>query len=115
MVDSCIFCKIARQEAHSNILFQDDQVTAFRDSHPVAPAHILIIPNKHIESLNELTDEDGPLVGRMFLVARQIAQQEGINGRGYRVIMNTGPDGGQTVFHMHLHLIGGQRMQHPLG
>ena len=115
MVDSCIFCKIARQEAHSKILFQDDQVTAFRDSHPVAPAHILIIPNKHIESLNDLTDEDGPLVGRMFLVARQIAQQEGINGRGYRVIMNTGPDGGQTVFHMHLHLIGGQRMRHPLG
>jgi histidine triad (HIT) family protein len=115
MVNSCIFCKIANGEAHATILFQDDQVTAFRDSHPVAPTHILIIPNKHIESLNDLKDEDGPLVGRMFLVARQMAAQAGINARGYRVIMNTGPDGGQTVFHMHLHLIGGQRMRHPLG
>jgi histidine triad (HIT) family protein len=115
MVDSCIFCKIARKEVKSTILYQDDQVTAFRDTHPVAPTHILIIPNKHIESLNELMDEDKKLIGHMFIIARQLAAQEGIHEGGYRVIVNTGPDGGQTVFHLHLHLIGGQHMKHPLG
>ncbi len=115
MVDSCIFCRIANKEAQSNTLYQDDQVTAFRDTHPVAPTHVLIIPNKHIRSLNELMDEDKSLVGHMFMVARKIAAEEGIHEGGYRVIMNTGPDGGQTVYHLHLHLIGGQRMRHPLG
>jgi histidine triad (HIT) family protein len=115
MVVSCIFCRIANKEAQSNTLYHDDQVTAFRDTHPVAPTHVLIIPNKHIRSLNELMDEDKSLVGHMFIVARQIAAEEGIHEGGYRVIMNTGPDGGQTVYHLHLHLIGGQRMRHPLG
>ncbi len=115
MVDSCIFCRIANKEAQSNTLYQDDQVTAFRDTHPVAPTHVLIIPNIHIRSLNELMDEDKSLVGHMFIVARQIAAMEGIHEGGYRIIMNTGPDAGQTVFHLHLHLIGGQRMRHPLG
>lgn len=115
MIDSCIFCKIANKEVKATTLYQDDEVTAFRDTHPVAPTHILIIPNKHIESLNELLDEDKALIGQMFMVARQIAAKEGIHEGGYRVIVNTGPDGGQTVFHLHLHLIGGQRMRHPLG
>lgn len=115
MVNSCIFCRIVKREAQSTILYQDGQVTAFHDTHPVAPTHILIIPNKHIESLNELMDEDKSLIGHMFVVARQIAADEGIHAGGYRIIVNTGPDGGQTVFHLHLHLIGGQRMRHPLG
>jgi histidine triad (HIT) family protein len=115
MVDSCIFCKIASGEAQSTILYQDDVVTAFRDAHPVAPTHVLIIPNKHIRSLNELLDEDRFLIGQMFVVARRIAAEEGIHEGGYRIIVNTGPDGGQTVFHLHLHLIGGQRLRHPLG
>jgi histidine triad (HIT) family protein len=115
MVDSCIFCKIVNKEVKSTILHQDDQVTAFRDIRPVAPTHILIIPNKHIESLNELVDDDKTLIGHMFVIARQVAAQEGIHKGGYRIIVNTGPDGGQTVFHLHLHLIGGQRMRHPLG
>ena len=115
MVDSCIFCKIVNKEVKSTILYQDDQVTAFRDTRPVAPKHILIIPNKHIESLNELVDDDKTLIGHMFVIARQVAAQEGINKGGYHIIVNTGPDGGQTVFHLHLHLIGGQRMKHPLG
>ena len=115
MVDACIFCKIANNKAQSTTLYHDEQVTAFRDTHPVAPTHILIIPNKHIQSLNELLDEDKSLIGHMFIVARQIAAQEGIHEGGYRIIVNTGPDGGQTVFHLHLHLIGGQRMRHPLG
>ena len=115
MIGSCIFCKIANKEENSTILYQDDQVTAFRDTHPVAPTHILIIPNTHIESLNELMDEDKTLIGHMFLIARKIAAQEGIHSGGYRIIVNTGPDGGQTVFHLHLHLIGGKCMKHPLG
>ena len=90
-------------------------MTAFRDAHPVAPTHILIVPNKHIESLNELLDEDKFLIVHMFMIARQIASDEGIRDGGYRIIINTGPDGGQTIFHFHLHLIGGQRMRHPMG
>lgn len=115
MVNSCIFCKISRNETKSTILYQDEQVTAFRDIHPVAPTHVLIVPNRHIESLNELKEEDKTLVGQMFYVARQIATQEGIHEGGYRIIVNTGPNGGQTVFHLHLHLIGGQRMRHAIG
>lgn len=115
MVNSCIFCRIANKQAESTILYQDDQVTAFRDAHPVAPTHILVIPNKHIRSLNELLDEDKSLIGHMFMVARLTAVKEGIHDGGYRIIVNTGPDGGQTVFHLHLHLIGGQRMRHAIG
>lgn len=115
MTDSCIFCKIAKNEAKSTIVFQDEKVTAFRDIHPVAPTHVLIIPNKHIASVNHLTLEDEALIGYMFSVAQKIAAAEGIAENGYRLINNTGPDGGQTVFHMHLHLIGGQRMKHPMG
>jgi histidine triad (HIT) family protein len=115
LLNSCIFYKISKVEVKSTVLYQDDQVTAFRDIHPIAPTHILIIPNKHIESLNELLDEDEALIGHMFVIARQIAIHEGIQTGGYRIIENTGPDGGQTVFHLHLHLIGGRRMRHPLG
>lgn len=99
----------------SDLLYQDDRVTAFRDTHPVAPTHILVIPNKHIPSLNELLEEDLPLVGHMIMVARQTAGREGILEGGYRIIVNTGSDGGQTVFHLHLHLIGGSRMRHGFG
>ena len=111
----CIFCKIVNDEVKASIVYRDEQVTAFRDIHPVAPTHILIIPNKHIESVNELVDDDKTLIGHMFVIARQVAAQEGINKGGYRIIVNTGSHGGQTVFHMHLHLIGGQRMRHPIG
>ena len=111
----CLFCKIVKDEVKASIVYRDEQVTAFRDIHPVAPTHILIIPNKHIESVNELQVEDEPLIGHMFLVGRLIAAQENIHQGGYRIIVNTGSHGGQTVFHMHLHLIGGQRMRHPIG
>ena len=111
----CIFCKIIRGEAPGTILFRDAQVTAFRDIHPLAPVHILIIPNRHIISVNDLTPEDEPLIGHLFSVAKQLAQQEGVQENGYRLIVNTGAHGGQTVPHLHLHLIGGQRMRHPIG
>lgn len=115
MTDSCIFCKIISGEAKATILHQDDQVTAFRDTHPVAPTHILIVPNRHIESVAALEVEDEQLIGHLFTTARKLAEQEGIAKGGYRLITNTGPNGGQTVFHLHLHLIGGQRMRYPMG
>lgn len=115
MTDSCIFCKIISNEAHATILYRDEQVTAFRDAHPVAPTHILIVPNKHIESVASLNAEDEQLTGHLFTVARQLAEEEGIARGGYRLITNTGPNGGQTIFHLHLHLIGGQRMRYPMG
>ena len=115
MTDSCHFCKIISDEAKATIAYRDGQVTAFRDIHPVAPTHILIVPNKHIESINALEPEDEPLMGHLFNVARQLASEAGIAKSGYRLIANTGVDGGQTIYHLHFHLIGGQRMRHPMG
>lgn len=115
MNPSCIFCKIAAGQAKANIVYQDEQVTAFRDIHPVAPTHVLIVPNRHIESVNHVSPEDESMLGRLVLVARKVAEAEGIAQGGYRLIVNTNADGGQTVFHLHLHLIGGQRMRYPMG
>lgn len=115
MTDSCIFCKIVSGDVSATLLYQDDQVTAFRDSHPVAPTHILIVPNRHIESVGTLEAADEQLTGHLFTVARKLAEEEAIARGGYRLIINTGSNGGQTVFHLHLHLIGGQRMRHPIG
>ena len=114
-MNGCIFCKIVNNEASGTILYRDEQVTAFRDSHPAAPTHILIVPNKHIESVNSLTSKDEALLGHLYIVARQLAEQEGIAESGYRLIINTGVNGGQTIFHLHMHLLGGGRMKHPLG
>jgi histidine triad (HIT) family protein len=97
------------------MLYQDKEVSAFRDIHPVAPTHILIIPNKHIASVNDIEEEDEPLLGHLFTVARLLAKQEGVDNTGYRLIINTGPHAGQGVFHLHLHLIGGQRLHIPIG
>lgn len=111
----CIFCSIIAGEAPAEVLYQDEQVTAFRDIHPVAPIHILVVPNIHVASVNDLTEEDEPLVGHLFSVARRLAEQEGIQQSGYRLIVNSGAHAGQAVFHLHLHLIGGQRMRYPMG
>lgn len=115
MTDSCIFCKIISREANATIVYYDEQVTAFQDTHPVAPTHILIVPNKHIESVAALEAEDEQLVGHLFTTARKLAEQAGIAPGGYRLIANTGANGGQTIFHLHVHLIGGQRMRYPMG
>jgi histidine triad (HIT) family protein len=115
MSNDCIFCKIVSNDAIATIVYRDDQVTAFRDVHPVAPTHILIVPNRHIESVRKLEPEDEQLVGHIFTVARKLAEGEGISNGGYRLITNTGLNGGQTVFHLHVHLIGGQRMRYPMG
>lgn len=115
MSDSCIFCKIVSNEAKATVVYRDEQVTAFRDVRPVAPTHILIVPNKHIESVGTLETEDEPLMGHIFTVARKLANEEGIASGGFRLITNSGANGGQTVFHLHVHLIGGQRMRYPMG
>jgi len=114
-MDSCIFCKIINGEMPGTIVYKDAEVTAFRDINPVAPAHLLIVPNKHIASVNEVLPEDEPVLGRLFTLARKLAEQEGIDEKGYRLIVNTGAHAGQVVFHLHMHLMGGQRMRHPIG
>jgi len=115
MIDSCLFCKIVSGEIKGTLVFSDDQATAFRDINPVAPTHILIVPNKHIASVSALASGDEQLMGHLITVAGQLARSEGIAESGYRLITNTGPDAGQTVFHIHVHLIGGQTMKHPMG
>ena len=114
-MSDCIFCKIIAGEIPSTQVYTDALVTAFRDINPAAPIHVLIIPNQHIASVNDLQPEDENLAGHMVLVAQHIAAQEGIRESGYRLIINNGPDGGQEVFHLHLHLLGGHRMRHPMG
>jgi histidine triad (HIT) family protein len=111
----CIFCNVIAGDIPSTNVFRDQQVTAFRDIHPMAPTHILIVPNRHIESVNSLTTDDEQLIGHLFMIAKELAAQEGFAENGYRLIMNTGPHAGQTVFHVHLHLLGGGRMKHPMG
>ena len=111
----CIFCKIIAEEMPSDTVYRDELVTAFRDINPVAPTHILIIPNKHIPVVSELSEDDEQLMGHLFTVARQLAEEEGIAESGYRLIINNGPDANQVVLHLHLHLIGGQKMKHPMG
>ncbi len=115
MSDSCIFCRIVSNEAKATIVYRDEQVTAFRDIHPVAPTHILIVQNKHIDSVGTLEPEDEQIIGHIFTVARKLADQEEISKGGFRMITNTGAHGGQTIFHLHVHLIGGQRMRYPMG
>lgn len=114
-MSDCIFCKIVNGEIPSAKVYSDDQVTAFRDINPVAPTHILVIPNKHIPSLNDLQDEDQALMGYLMLAVKKIAAQEGIAEGGYRLIVNTGPAANQVVFHIHVHILGGAKLKHPMG
>lgn len=115
MADDCIFCKIVLGELPAEKLYQDEYVTAFRDIHPLAPVHILIVPNQHLVNTNDLTSDLTVVAGRMLTIVPELAKGEGIDQTGYRLIMNAGADGRQEVMHMHLHLLGGQRMQHLMG
>lgn len=108
---STIFAKIIAGELPADVVYRDDLVTAFRDINPLAPTHILIVPNKIIPTVNDLTEDDERVAGRMFLVARKLAEQAGIAESGYRLLVNCNAHGGQEVFHLHMHLIGGR----PLG
>ena len=109
-MDDCIFCKIAAGVAPTELLFEDEQVVAFKDIHPITPKHILVIPRKHIISLNDLSVDDENLLGHMVSTARELAVQQHLEKSGYRLVFNTGPDAGQSVFHLHLHLLGGRKM-----
>mgnify|MGYP001498738475 CR=1 FL=1 len=109
-MSDCIFCKIIAGDIPSTNVYKDERVTAFRDINPAAPTHVLIVPNKHIDSVNFMTAEDEPLLGRLFSIAKQLAAQEGIAESGYRLVVNTNAGAGQTVFHIHLHLLGGRQM-----
>jgi len=110
MPEDTIFSKIVRGELPADIVFRDEQVTAFRDISPQAPTHILIIPNKPIATVNDATQEDEATLGHLFVVAARLAEQEGIAQDGYRLIVNCNRDGGQIVFHLHMHLLGGRPM-----
>jgi histidine triad (HIT) family protein len=111
----CIFCRIIQKEVPARILHEDAWCLAFEDVNPKAPCHTLIIPKKHIESLNSMDETDDLVVGRLFLVARKLAQKKGIATSGYRLVINTGADAGQSVFHVHLHMMGGRPMAWPPG
>lgn len=111
----CIFCKIVAGEIPGDVVYQDEEVFAFRDINPLAPVHILIIPRKHIESLETLQNNELPVVSRMVALAKRLAEQEGIAKSGYRLAVNTGPEGGQIVPHLHLHLMGGKKLDDKLG
>jgi histidine triad (HIT) family protein len=110
-----IFTKIIRREIPADIVFEDDRVLAFRDISPQAPTHILVIPKEQIVTTNDITDEQEALVGHMVRVAAQIAKSEGIDQSGYRLVFNCNGDGGQAVFHIHLHLLGGRKLSWPPG
>ncbi len=111
----CIFCKIAQGEISAKKVYEDDRVLAFHDIAPQAPVHILIIPKKHYSNLVELDEKDKELVGHIFLVANKLAKEMGFDGRGFRIVVNCNRDGGQTVFHLHFHLLAGRQMHWPPG
>jgi|TARA_Y100001949_G_C15866006_1_gene277284 histidine triad (HIT) family protein len=114
-MDKTLFEKIIDREIPAEIVFEDDYVIAFNDIDPKAPIHILIVPKKVIRSINDISENDKDLIGKMFLVARNLAKEKGIDKSGFRTIFNTNDDGGQTVYHLHLHLIGGRQMKWPPG
>lgn len=111
----CLFCKMVSGEIKPDTVMETDDVLAFRDISPQAPTHILIIPKKHISTINDITDEDTEVMGKLFQVAKEVAAQEGLAEPGYRTVMNCNSDGGQAVYHIHLHLLGGRQLGWPPG
>ncbi len=112
---SCLFCKIAEKKIPAKTVYEDDNVLAFEDLNPQAPVHILVIPRKHISTSLDIQNEDNDLIGQMFQAANKIAVDRGIADNGFRLVMNCNRDAGQTVFHIHLHLLGGRAMHWPPG
>jgi histidine triad (HIT) family protein len=111
----CIFCKIIAGQIPSDVVYTDDRVIAFRDISPLTPVHLLIIPREHIATLNDITEHETLLMGHMVQVAKQLAKQQGIGTKGYRVVINCGPQGGQLVQHLHMHLLGGRELSGGMG
>lgn len=112
---NCLFCKIVAGELASDVLLRDDRLVAFRDVNPQAPFHALVVPHCHVATLDELTQADGTLVADVVLAATRLAREHGLSEGGYRLVWNCGPDAGQSVFHVHLHVLGGRRMAWPPG
>jgi histidine triad (HIT) family protein len=112
---SCIFCRIAAREIPAEILRESDRIVAFRDLDPKAPTHVLLIPKQHIASLEDVSDDDGAMMADIAQAAAHLARTEGIDESGWRLVTNVGPDAGQSVFHLHFHLLGGRPMQWPPG
>jgi histidine triad (HIT) family protein len=112
---ACLFCRIVNREIPATIVFEDDEVLAFEDIAPQAPTHLLVIPKRHIATLNDLDEGDRALIGRLPIVAAGLARERGFDEAGYRVVMNCNDDGGQTVYHIHMHLMGGRRFTWPAG
>jgi histidine triad (HIT) family protein len=115
VAEDCIFCKIVARQIPADVVLEDDDVVAFKDIHPQAPVHVLIIPKKHIATVNDIPEAEAVLVGRMVLAAQRIARDNGIAENGYRLVMNCNHGGGQSVFHIHMHMLGGKQMRMGLG
>ncbi|HEX7091628.1 MAG TPA: histidine triad nucleotide-binding protein [Longimicrobiales bacterium] len=111
----CIFCKIVAGELPATVVREDDHTVAFRDINPQAPTHVLVVPKRHIPAVDALEEVDAELIGRLVLAGKAVARQEGISGAGYRLVLNNGPAAGQTVDHVHLHVLGGRQMHWPPG
>lgn len=111
-MENCLFCNIVSKDIPASIVHEDDHVIAFRDVNPQAPVHVLIVPRRHISTVNHLTDEDQSLIGHMILIAGHIARKLEVDDSGYRLVMNCNQEGGQTVFHIHLHILGGRQLTH---
>jgi histidine triad (HIT) family protein len=114
-VDTCVFCKVAKGLVRADIVYKDDAVVAFKDIHPQAPMHVLVIPREHMTALWEADDSHASLLGKILLACNQVAQQEGVDESGYRVVVNAGPDAGQSVNHVHFHVLGGRKLDWPPG
>ncbi|MBI4436939.1 MAG: histidine triad nucleotide-binding protein [Candidatus Omnitrophica bacterium] len=114
-MENCLFCKIAKKEIPSTLVYEDASILAFKDINPQAPVHTIIIPREHIERVSEITEKNASLLGEMALVGNRLAQKEGVSERGYRFVINCNREGGQTVFHLHLHLLGGRSFRWPPG
>jgi histidine triad (HIT) family protein len=114
-VNQCIFCRIIKREAPARIVFEDESVVAFEDANPQAPVHLLVVPRKHFISLDDAPPEDAPLLGRLFLVAAELARQRQLNAKGYRTVINNGTWAGQSVSHLHVHVLGGRVFHWPPG
>lgn len=114
-MSDCLFCKMVSGEIQPDTVYEDDNVLAFRDLNPQAPTHVLVIPKRHISTINDLNSDDAELVGQLYLAAKQVAEIDGIAEDGFRTVMNCNAGAGQSVFHIHLHVLGGRSMQWPPG
>jgi len=114
-MEDCIFCRIVNRQASGRIVFEDDRAVAIEDIHPQAPVHLLVLPRKHLPSLAEVAPEDEPLVGHLFSVAAQMARERGLETKGYRTVVNSGSWAGQSVYHLHIHVLGGRVFRWPPG